>query len=56
MSVASQVASPCVNVCRVNRRKGLCEGCHRTLDEIAAWPTANDDQRRAIIAHAKARR
>lgn len=30
-------ASPCVNVCRMNAQLGLCEGCARTLDEIAAW-------------------
>jgi uncharacterized protein len=56
MTVASQVASPCINVCRINRRKKLCEGCHRTLDEITAWPTANDTERRAILARLPERR
>jgi predicted Fe-S protein YdhL (DUF1289 family) len=31
------VASPCIDVCRMDRRTGLCEGCLRTIDEIAAW-------------------
>lgn len=48
--VASQVASPCRNICVVKR--GLCTGCGRTLDEIAAWPTAADPERRAIVARA----
>jgi predicted Fe-S protein YdhL (DUF1289 family) len=27
---------------------GLCEGCLRTIDEIAAWGTLADDDRRAV--------
>jgi predicted Fe-S protein YdhL (DUF1289 family) len=56
MTVASQVASPCTNVCRINRRTGWCEGCRRTVEEITRWPTAHDDERRAILARLKARR
>jgi predicted Fe-S protein YdhL (DUF1289 family) len=51
--VASTVASPCRNICKVKR--GLCIGCGRTLDEIAAWPTAPDPERRAIAARAALR-
>jgi predicted Fe-S protein YdhL (DUF1289 family) len=51
--VASMVASPCRNICKVKR--GLCIGCGRTLDEIAAWPTAPDPERRAISARAALR-
>jgi predicted Fe-S protein YdhL (DUF1289 family) len=41
------VASPCVNICRM--QDGLCEGCGRTLDEIAEWSSATDERRRAIL-------
>ena len=34
--VEGSVPSPCINVCKMNERSGLCEGCLRTLDEIAA--------------------
>lgn len=44
------VASPCTNVCQINRRTGWCQGCARTMDEITRWPHANDDERRAILA------
>jgi uncharacterized protein len=27
---------------------GLCEGCLRTIDEIAAWSVLDDDARRAV--------
>ncbi|WP_447727108.1 DUF1289 domain-containing protein [Sphingomonas koreensis] len=42
------VESPCVNICRMTG--GLCEGCGRTLDEIAEWSNATDDRRRDILA------
>ncbi len=51
--VASAVPSPCRNICRVKR--GQCSGCGRTLEEIAAWPTATDDEKRAIRARAAQR-
>lgn len=41
-------ASPCINICRMNEASGLCEGCLRTIDEIAAWSTLDDDAKRAI--------
>jgi predicted Fe-S protein YdhL (DUF1289 family) len=31
-------------------RSGYCEGCLRTLPEIAAWAAAPDGERRAILA------
>ena len=44
------VTSPCINVCRIERRSGLCEGCRRTVDEITRWSRARDTERRAILA------
>jgi predicted Fe-S protein YdhL (DUF1289 family) len=35
---------------------GLCRGCFRTLDEIAAWGTLDDDARRAVMAELAVRR
>jgi predicted Fe-S protein YdhL (DUF1289 family) len=42
------VPSPCVNVCRVDPASGYCEGCLRTIEEIAAWSTLTDAQKRAV--------
>jgi uncharacterized protein len=42
------VASPCTSVCRMDARTGWCEGCARTLDEIAAWSVMSDDEKRAV--------
>ena len=45
---AGGVPSPCVNVCRMDPRTELCEGCLRTLDEIALWSQLDDDVRREV--------
>jgi predicted Fe-S protein YdhL (DUF1289 family) len=29
-------------------RTGLCEGCWRSIDEIAAWSRMDDDAKRAV--------
>ena len=42
------VPSPCISVCRMDEASGWCEGCLRTLDEIAAWATLDDAARRAV--------
>ena len=42
------VASPCINICRMDEPSGWCEGCLRTLDEIALWGSMPDEQRSAI--------
>ena len=49
-------ASPCINICRMNADTGWCEGCQRTLDEIAHWSRASDADRRAILAAVVVRR
>jgi predicted Fe-S protein YdhL (DUF1289 family) len=53
---ADEVASPCINVCRMNPDTELCEGCLRTLDEIAAWSAMSADEKRAVLARIPARR
>ena len=41
-------ASPCMSVCRMDAASGLCEGCFRTLDEIAAWSGLDEEAKRAV--------
>ena len=45
---ATPVPSPCVSVCRMNARTGFCEGCFRTIEEIARWTALSDAERRAV--------
>lgn len=30
-------ASPCTGICRLDPADGLCQGCLRTMEEIAGW-------------------
>jgi predicted Fe-S protein YdhL (DUF1289 family) len=39
---SSAVPSPCIGICRMVAATGLCEGCHRTIEEIAAWSRLDD--------------
>ena len=54
-ATAASEASPCINVCRMNAASGLCEGCLRTLDEIACWSIYEDDEKRAVLEQITAR-
>ena len=41
--------SPCVSICKLNRLTGFCEGCFRTENEIALWPSMNNDERLSLL-------
>lgn len=49
------VASPCINICRMSDATGYCDGCLRTLDEIACWSGYTDEDKLAVIAKLAAR-
>jgi len=51
-----EVASPCINVCRIDAASGYCEGCRRTLEEIAAWSAYSSAEKRAVLAQLPARK
>ena len=50
------VASPCINVCKMDARSGLCNGCFRTIDEITVWSKIDDTRRLEILAAVARRR
>jgi predicted Fe-S protein YdhL (DUF1289 family) len=50
------VASPCISICEISPRWGVCCGCYRTLDEIAEWSLYDADEKRAVLAQLPARR
>lgn len=45
---ARDVPSPCISICRMDPASGFCEGCLRTLDEIAAWSGMDDATKRSV--------
>ena len=54
--MSAGIPSPCINVCRMDPATGWCEGCLRTLDEIAAWSALDDAAKRAVWKLLPARR
>ena len=42
--------SPCISVCRMDAATGFCEGCYRTIEEIAQWGMMSDADKRAVWA------
>ena len=44
----SAIESPCIGTCTLGP-DGLCVGCFRNGEEIAAWLTYSPEQRRAIM-------
>ncbi|BBK33914.1 hypothetical protein EDC65_3750 [Stella humosa] len=46
---AWDIPSPCVGICRLDADSGLCQGCHRTIAEISAWPRLDAPARLALL-------
>ncbi|WP_018259850.1 DUF1289 domain-containing protein [Methylobacterium sp. WSM2598] len=49
-------STPCTRVCVLDPGTGLCEGCGRTRDEIAAWGSLSEPERKRIMALLPGRR
>lgn len=43
------VVSPCIGICTLDRKSGLCLGCKRRIEEIGKWAMLSDAERQAII-------
>jgi predicted Fe-S protein YdhL (DUF1289 family) len=50
------IESPCISVCRIDAATGWCEGCLRTIDEIAHWSLFDAGEKLAVWAALKRRR
>lgn len=44
-----EIESPCVNLCVMHPRAGICAGCYRTLDEITQWGAMTPEFRTRVI-------
>lgn len=49
-------SSPCIQICVIDPASELCEGCGRTLAEIADWSRLSERERLAIMAQLPGRR
>ncbi len=52
----SEPASPCTNICRMSTLTGYCEGCLRSIDEIARWSGFSHAEKRAVLKRLPARK
>jgi predicted Fe-S protein YdhL (DUF1289 family) len=50
------MVSPCIKVCTLDARSGLCLGCDRTIHEIARWSTMTDSERASVMNELPTRR
>ena len=44
------ISSPCIKACLLDPVSKLCEGCGRSLAEIARWGSMSEAERLAIMA------
>ncbi len=49
------IETPCIKVCTLDARSGLCLGCGRTIDEIARWGALTAAERSHIMDKLPAR-
>ena len=42
--------SPCVDICKIDKKTGLCKGCLRTKREIKTWKTLSKTDQRDIVS------
>jgi predicted Fe-S protein YdhL (DUF1289 family) len=49
------IETPCIKICTLDARQGLCLGCGRTIDEIARWSTMSASERTRVMGQLPAR-
>lgn len=51
----SVISSPCIKACMLDPVSKHCEGCGRSLAEIARWGSMSEAERLAIMARLRER-
>lgn len=46
----TSIASPCRQICQIDRNSTHCIGCLRTLDEIRDWSIMTAEEKQAVLA------
>lgn len=41
--------SPCIKICKIDEKSGLCIGCLRTLNEIKKWKDLSSSKQTEIL-------
>jgi uncharacterized protein len=53
---AQHPESPCTSLCVLDPSTGWCEGCARTLDEIANWSAMTAAEKWSVLRAIQSRR
>jgi len=51
----NRAKSPCIKKCRLDENH-ICTDCFRTIQEIAAWPDADNEERKKILVRIELRK
>ncbi len=51
-----EIQSPCIDICKLDDQTGLCEGCLRTMDEIANWLVFNTAEKQLVLKRIETRK
>ena len=54
--MSTPIKTPCVKVCFVDPKQGLCVGCFRTMEELGKWMRYSDAERDGIMQDLPRRR
>jgi predicted Fe-S protein YdhL (DUF1289 family) len=49
------IETPCIKVCTLDARNGICLGCGRTIDEISCWVEMTAAERARVTSDLPAR-
>jgi len=49
------IETPCVKICTLDARAGMCLGCGRSIDEIARWTAISSAERARVMSELPAR-
>lgn len=49
------IETPCIKVCTLDARNGVCLGCGRTIDEISRWAKMSGSERARVMSDLPAR-
>jgi len=55
-NIDQSIASPCIMICTLDETTELCEGCHRSMDEIREWMIMSREQKLAVLDRVEQRK
>ena len=50
------IESPCIGVCKLDKKGKVCTACKRTVEEIMKWSSFNKKDRKKILIDLKKRK